>query len=153
MSSNVASESQQPATCTQTLRGGYAFTPEQGLQLATALARMVGEAPPADVDDYPTVLNQIDDFLMNVPRDLGIQRVWNKNIPGADYVYFLATTKRHRVKLPKEEMDRARTEPFHYCDPSVQLKESDEDRLVKQVIQEETGVEVGPFQTVIWLDY
>ncbi|OSC96700.1 hypothetical protein PYCCODRAFT_1440872 [Trametes coccinea BRFM310] len=150
MSSNVASESQQ-ATCIRTLRGGYPFTPEQGQQIATALAGMVNEAPPDGVDDFPSVLYQVDDLLSRVPGDLGFQRVWNKNVPNADYVYFLATTRRHYVKLPQEEMDRARAEK-HYFDPSVQLVESDADRYVKQIVQEETGVEGGPFHTVIWVD-
>ncbi|KAL7278870.1 hypothetical protein ACG7TL_006701 [Trametes sanguinea] len=111
----------------------------------------VQDPPPADVDDWPAVLDQVDDMLSRTSHDLGFQRVWNKNVPNADYVYFLATTRRHFVKLPQEEMDRARAER-HYFDPSAQLEESAADRYIKQVILEETGVEGGPFHTVIWVD-
>ncbi|KAL7278871.1 hypothetical protein ACG7TL_006702 [Trametes sanguinea] len=137
MSSNVASESQQ-ATCMRTLRGGYPFTPEQGLELATALARMAKDVPPVNVNDFPAVLNMVWDLVSEIDLDLGFQRVWNKNVPKAGYVYFLATTRRRFVKLPQEEVDRARAER-HYFDPSVQLDESAVDCEIIQIILEETG--------------
>ncbi|KAI0369448.1 hypothetical protein BV20DRAFT_365725 [Pilatotrama ljubarskyi] len=47
----------------RTVRGGYAYTYEQALQMATAIARHVGEEPPRGVDDIGGILNLINDIL------------------------------------------------------------------------------------------
>ncbi|KAI0350161.1 hypothetical protein OH77DRAFT_1431308 [Trametes cingulata] len=130
------------------IRGGYPFTYEKALQMATVIAQRAGWHPPCDVDDVGGILNCVNDIFDGY--DIDLIRILNKNDPdGRPSSYFLATTPRRPANLSEEELERAEKE-LHYWDPSVQLKETDTDRFVKQLIKDETGVEGGPFHTVIW---
>ncbi|KAJ2959422.1 hypothetical protein NUW54_g14479 [Trametes sanguinea] len=119
LSSIATSESQKSTgVYVQTIRGGYPYSPEQGLQLATAIAQQIDNTPPEDVNDYITVLALVHSVLPDSRTDLGFMRILNKNIPDAGYAFFLGTTRRHAVELPREEIDRACAELHAHWRPT-----------------------------------
>ncbi|KAI0369444.1 hypothetical protein BV20DRAFT_365570 [Pilatotrama ljubarskyi] len=131
------------------VRGGYPLTYQQAMQMATVIAEGMKDRSPSSIDDIGTILNLVNDFL--VGYDIHLKRIPNKNEPveGHQSTFFLSTTPLHPVSLSEAEMERADREEHHW-DPSVQLEETESDRKVKEVMKDITGVEGGPFHTVIW---